>query len=120
MSRPRLSAEQVAQLRRDRRAGKMLRELADRHGVTLTTVSRALLGKAYREADELEPPLVPGEVDLRFGHRSPHRALTDVEALELRRAYLAGVSVAALGRRYGIGQGTVKQVLDRVSYKTAE
>ena len=45
------------------------------------------------------------------------RRLTPEQAQEIRRRHAAGESQSALGRRYGISQAAIWQIIERVSYR---
>ena len=45
------------------------------------------------------------------------RMLTSAQAQEIRRRHAAGESQSALGRRYGISQPAIWQIIERVSYR---
>ncbi|WP_209560010.1 helix-turn-helix domain-containing protein [Frigoribacterium sp. PvP032] len=97
----RLSDSQVVALRQRYRNGTTQVELAAQFGVSQSTVSSLVVGRARVDAG--------GPIT----HRSPQK-LTDDDITDLRRRAAEGTSVGALATRFGVTPPTVTRLI-RVS-----
>ncbi len=51
------------------------------------------------------------------GEQHGGRKLSDAEVTKIRKAFVAGVSQVALGRRFGVRQTTVQRIVRRKLWK---
>jgi DNA-binding MarR family transcriptional regulator len=97
----RLSDPQVVALRQRYRNGTTQVELAAQFGVSQSTVSSLVVGRARVDAG--------GPITHRLRQK-----LTDDDLIELRRGAAEGMSVGALATRFGVTPPTVTRLI-RVS-----
>lgn len=90
-------------------------ELARRYGVSETAVAKAIRGETWKRAGGP----IHAEIGRPSGEDHPRARLTNADAEVIRHAYIAsGVSRAELARRYGVSEGTIKNVLADKTYKS--
>ena len=116
MTRSRLTADEVVELRRRRRReATPIQALADERGVPFLNIYRALRGETWASVNETEPPLAPREV--RATPRKFNAALTDDEVRDVRRLRQEGMSRDRVAAKFGVSPRTIWQIDKGVTYR---
>lgn len=107
-----LTAEQVAEIRGQWRAGKSINTLAGFHGVRKATIRSALVGRTH--------PDVPDPVSDRelLERRKWNRGkLTHEEVRQIRRLAFDGVAPSEIARRFNITKRNAHAIINRDTWQ---
>lgn len=100
-----------AELRARYAGGEKIADIAASAGVRYTAVWRIVTTDI---PDPYRPPrLLPGP---RRGERNPNSKLTETAVRDMRASHAAGMSLSALGRRWGVCAAVVSRIVQRRSW----
>lgn len=103
-----LLAAEVVAIRGRYIAGARQAELAAEFGVSQSTISRVVRGSNWGPDGAFH-----GKPRAGRGERVRTAKLTESDVREVRDEHARGASCAALGRRFGVGRGTILKVVKR-------
>jgi hypothetical protein len=112
-----MTTAQVLEIRRRRRTGELLRDIAKDFGLTPEGTGAIALRKVWNHIPEENPELGESPKWITCGERHSQAVLTVEAVLSIRREHRAGTeSVDALAKRYGVSRASIWNVIRRVTW----
>ena len=121
-----ISDDMVRDMRRDRLAGKTMKEIAEKHGTSMRSTERAVRGASYAHVTDppgvvrhmiRAQPLMPKGELLRRDSDVRRRLFTDEQVREMRAEAEAGATYVTLAEKYGVSKSGARNIVMRLSYK---
>lgn len=113
--RTHLTDEDIVAIREAADSGTTRQELAEQHGVTTKAIHSIITGRVWKHVGgpvDIQPPS-----ERRRGEDNHNTPLTTEDVREIKRAALAGTSQRELGRRYGVSQAAISNIVRGKTWK---
>jgi Mor family transcriptional regulator len=116
----RLTEERIAEAQQLRDQGWKLSALADRYGVSLSTIGRILQGRSWGTATAGYKPAIKRAGEHKRGAAHPMAKTTPGIIAEIRRRADAGESRASLQQRFGLSKSQIQRIVTRTGWRDDE
>lgn len=113
-SNAKITENDVAEIRRLASINVLPKDIAPMYGITNSTATAIITGKTWRHLNSKHPPV---KLAPNAGTKHAFAKLTPESVREIRMLRSEGKTALAIAQSIGVSQGTVRQVIDGVTWK---